>query len=90
MHSGKPDERFAAARALAKLRSVDRAAALIFALTDPDRRVVRAARDGLQATARSFDGNGPPDNFDEDQRQAAIVQWKAWYAQMRPEEGPLP
>jgi hypothetical protein len=90
VRSGAPQTRLLAVRALAKARSLDYAPTLIFALTDPDRAVVREARDGLRFVSRNFEGFGPPDNFDDSQRNQAIVRWKAWYATMRPDAPPLP
>lgn len=88
--SGPAAARLLAVRALAKLRSVDYAPTLIFALTDPDRRVVREARDGLRSISRNFEGYGPSDNFEEPERQAAVARWKEWYQTVRPEASPLP
>jgi uncharacterized protein (DUF433 family) len=90
LRTGKPGERRLAAAALGRLRSVDYAPALIFALTDPDRRVVREARDALQSISRNFEGFGPEDNFDEPARRDAIERWKAWYGEIRPDAPPLP
>jgi hypothetical protein len=83
--SGTPEARWLAVRALAKSRRLDFAPTLIYALTDPDKRVVREARDGLRYLSRSFEGFGPPDNFDESQRDQAIVHWKEWYNAVRPD-----
>lgn len=90
VRSGSPETRLLAVRALAKARKLDYAPTLIYALTDPDRQVVREARDGLRYVSRNFEGLGPPDNFDEGQRDQAIVRWKAWYATVRPDAPPLP
>jgi hypothetical protein len=90
VRSGSPDTRLLAVRALAQARELDYAPTLIYALTDPDYRVVREARDGLQLVSRSFEGYGPPDNFDDNQRRQAISRWKAWYATVRPDAPPLP
>lgn len=87
--TGKPEQRLLAVKMLGRMREVDNAPALIFALTDPDRRVVRAARDGLLSISREFDGYGPPDNFDEAQRKSAIDDWKAWFQRVRPGAAPL-
>jgi hypothetical protein len=90
VRSGSPENRLLAVRALSKARQLDYVPALIFALTDPDRTVVREARDGLRRLSRNFEGLGPSDNFDENERQQAIVRWKAWYATIRPDAPPLP
>lgn len=90
VRSGPPQARLLAVRALAKARSIDYAPTLIFALTDPDNQVVRAARDGLRSVSRSFEGFGPPDNFTKDQQDEAAVRWKEWYQTIRPDAAPLP
>ena len=64
---------------------------LIYALTDPDRRVVREARDGLRFVSRRFKGFGLDDNFDDDrQRDQAVDRWKTWYRTVRPDAPPIP
>ncbi len=88
--TGKAEARLLAVRALARLRRLDYAPTLIFALTDPDKRVVREARDGLRYVSRNFEGFGPPDNFDDGQRNDAVQRWKSWYATVRPDAPPLP
>jgi hypothetical protein len=88
--SGKPAARLLAVRALGELRNPDHAPTLIFALTDPDKRVVRAARDGLRSISRHFEGFGPPDNFEDAERKQAIERWKEWYRTVWPDAAPLP
>jgi len=88
--SGSAGARLLAVRALGKLRDVNHAPTLIFALTDPDKRVVREARDGLRSISRNFEGFGPPDNFDKDEQGRAVERWKAWYQTIRPDAPPLP
>ena len=88
--SGAPAGRILAVRALSKMRNLDYAPTLIFALTDPDQRVVREARDGLRFVSRRFAGYGLPDNFNDNQRYSAIDQWKTWYRRVRPGAPPLP
>ena len=82
--TGEPSARLLAVEALAKLRRLDYVPTLLYALTDPDNRVVRAARDGLQFVSRRFEGYGPPDNFTEQERYDALEQWKSWYRRVRP------
>lgn len=88
--SGPAGARIMAVRALAKLRDIDYAPTLIYALTDPDKRVVREARDGLRSVSRNFEGYGPPDNFEDAERRVAVDRWKQWYRTVRPEAPPLP
>ena len=70
---------------LAKTRELDYVTVLIFALTDPDPRVVWKARDGLRFTSRKFTGFGLPDQFSEQERRDVITQWKEWYLSIRPD-----
>ena len=59
----------AAVRALGKTRDLDNVRVLIYALTDPDREVVRAANEGLLRISRSPSLVRLPDNpTDEDRR----------------------
>lgn len=88
--SGPAGARIMAVRALSRLRSVEYAPTLIFALTDPDRRVVREARDGLKSVSRQFEGYGPSDNYEDAERRAAVDRWKEWYRTVRPDAPPLP
>jgi hypothetical protein len=76
--------RLLAVRALGRAGNLDYVPTLIFALTDPDRRIVLQARDGLQFTGRRFEGFGPPDDFTEPQRFEAVDLWKKWYLGLRP------
>jgi hypothetical protein len=90
LKTASPEARLLAVEGLSKLRDLDYVPALIYALTDPDRRVVRAARDGLKYVSRRFDGYGPPDNFTDAQRYDAIEKWKNWYRRVLPDAPPLP
>ncbi len=88
--SGEPTVRILAVRALSKMRDLEFAPTLLYALTDPDKRVVREARDGLRFVSRRFKGFGLPDNFTDSQRYNAIDKWKSWYRRVRPGATPLP
>jgi hypothetical protein len=85
VRGGEWNARLLAVRALARTGDLDHVPSLLFALTDPDPRVVREARNGLEFVSRRFDGFGPPDEFDEDQRHEAITKWKDWYQGVRPD-----
>ncbi|TWU27251.1 HEAT repeat domain-containing protein [Bythopirellula polymerisocia] len=82
--TGSPEVRLMAVEGLASLRSLDYVPSLLYALTDPDKRVVRAARDGLQFVSRRFHGFGPDDNFTDKERYDSLEQWKNWYRSVRP------
>lgn len=79
------DARLAAVKTLARSRDLDNVPALIYALSDPDARIVREARDGLRFISRKFAGFGLPDNPTVEQKQAARAKWKAWYRSIRPD-----
>ena len=76
--------RIVAVRTLAKIHDLDNVPILIYALSDPDIRVAKAARDGLRFISRKFVGFGLPDDPTVEQRQQAIDSWKAWYKDLRP------
>ena len=79
------DARLAAVKTLARSRELDNVPALIYALSDPDWRVVEAARDGLAFISRKFQGYGPPPQATVEQVQAAQAKWKQWYLAIRPD-----
>ena len=64
--------------------NLDYVPTLLYALTDPDTRVVLEARNELRFISRNFDGIGPPDDFTDEQRFQAIAAWKKWYKSIRP------
>ncbi len=82
--SKSPAARLAAVKALAKTRDLDNAETLIYALTDPDYRVVRAANDGLLRIRRDPAVVALPDSFNEEDRRLLVEKWKAWYQSIRP------
>lgn len=79
------EARLAAVKTLGRSRELDNVPALIYALSDPDWRVVEAARDGLSFISRKFQGYGPPPQATEQQVQAARAKWKEWYLAIRPD-----
>jgi hypothetical protein len=85
VRGGEPEVRLLAVRALGRSGDLDFAPSLLYALTDPDPRVVLAARDGLRFISRDFDGFGPPSDYTEQQRFEALDSWKKWYLSLRPD-----
>jgi HEAT repeat protein len=85
VRGGEPEVRLLAVRALSRTGDLDYVPSLLHALTDPDRRVVLEARDGLKFVSRKFKGFGPPDDFTEQQRYQAADAWKTWYKSLRPD-----
>ncbi|NQT17336.1 MAG: HEAT repeat domain-containing protein [Planctomycetes bacterium] len=80
-----PETRLAAVEALGRKRNLDHVPALIYALTDPEPDIVRAARDSLRRISRRFQGFGLSNNPDELELHAAIRKWQAWYLAIRPD-----
>jgi hypothetical protein len=85
VRGGEPPVRLLAVRALGRSGNLDYVPTLLYALTDPDHRVVLEARNELRFISRSFDSGGPPDDFTEQQRYEAIQAWKKWYLSIRPD-----
>jgi hypothetical protein len=83
--SGTPTARRLAVRTLASRRDLDNVATFIYALTDPDGRVVREARDALRFVSRKFDGLGLPERATPEQRTAEIRAWRNWYREIDPQ-----
>jgi len=77
--------RMVAVKSLSKIRNLDNVPALVYALSDPDARVMRAARDGLRFHSRKFAGFGLGDDPSQEERQQAIKAWKDWYLSIRPD-----
>ncbi len=85
VRGGEPEVRLLAVRALSRTGDLDYVPSLLYALTDPDRRIVLEARNGLRFISRNFNGYGPPDEFTEKQRFEAVDAWKKWYQSLRPD-----
>jgi hypothetical protein len=79
------DQRLAAVEALARAGTLGDVPTLIYAISDPEREIVLAARDGLRRISRKTRGFQMPDDFDEGDRRSAIDQWKRWYLAIRPD-----
>jgi hypothetical protein len=81
---GAFESRLIAVRALARVRELDNVPLLIYALTDPDMRIVREADKGLRFISRKFDGVGLPEEPMPPVVSGAIAAWKTWYLSIRP------
>ena len=81
---GEWGARKVAVRTLARTGEFGNVPVLIYALSDPDLRVVREARDGLRFISRKFQGFGMPDNLDASNRSAAIEKWREWFRSIQP------
>jgi hypothetical protein len=82
---GPFEERKLAVETLSTIRDVDNVPTLIFALSDPDYRVAKAARDGLRFVSRKMDGFGMPEKPTKREYEAATVKWSEWYFTVRPD-----
>lgn len=83
--AGSYDARMVAVKTLGRTRELDNVPVLIYALTDPDLRIVLAADRALRFYSRKFSGVGLPDNPKAAEIQAAAKAWKEWYKSVRPE-----
>ncbi len=79
------EKRLLAVRGLAEIRDFDNVPQLIYALSDPDWRIVMEARDGLRRISRKYEGFGLPDKPTEDQQKLAKQRWSEWYLSLRPD-----
>ncbi len=82
---GDYQARRVAVRALARAGSLENASTLIYALSDPDPRVVLEARDGLRFISRKFEGFGLGAKPSKQEVAAAIAKWQAWLKSISPE-----
>jgi hypothetical protein len=76
--------RLLAVRTLARVRELDNVPILIYALSDPDPRIIREADKGLRFISRKFEGVGLPDEPKAPDVKSAIAAWKAWLLSIRP------
>jgi hypothetical protein len=95
--AGSYEARLLAVKALGKVRDLDNVPVLLFALTDPDVRIVREADLALRFISRKFRGVGLPDDPEPPgsdaklpagqwpQVKAAQKAWKQWYLAIRPD-----
>ncbi len=84
-HAESFDVRMTAVKTLASIRELDNVPTLIYALSDPDLRVMQTARDGLRFSSRKLGGFGLRDEPTPKERSEAIKAWKQWYLAIRPE-----
>ena len=82
--SGSFQARLTAVETLGRDRDMDNVPALIYALSDPDPRVMRAARNGLRFISRKIDGFSLPSAATPAQQRTAQYRWKEWYLAIRP------
>jgi len=84
--SGNWEARMLAVRGLGKVRDLDNVPSLLYALTDPDERVVVEADAALRFISRKLRGVGMPaePNKQKKEAQDARNAWRNWYLSIRP------
>jgi len=83
--SGPYEARLVAVRALSRIRQLDNVPLLIYALKDPDMRIVHEADQALRFISRKLEGVGLKEEPRPHDLPAAIVAWKTWYQAVRPD-----
>jgi hypothetical protein len=83
--AGAFQSRLVAVKTLSKVRDLDNVPVLLYALTDPDVRIVREADKGLRFISRKFAGVGLPDEPSPVEIKAAQQAWKKWFVAIRPD-----
>ncbi|MCP4812384.1 MAG: HEAT repeat domain-containing protein, partial [Planctomycetaceae bacterium] len=85
IRSGSYEARRIAVQNLARAQGMDSVPILIFALSDPDETVMKAARDALRFVSRKINGFGLPDKATDPERARAQQNWRNWYRSVRPD-----
>lgn len=84
--AGNWEARMLAVRGLGKVRDLDNVPSLLYALTDPDERVILEADAALRFISRKLHGVGMPAEPNKDKKgtQDARNAWRNWYLSIRP------
>jgi HEAT repeat protein len=85
IRSGNYEARRIAVQNLGRSQGLNAVPILIFALSDPDETVMRAARDSLRFISRRIEGFGLPDKATSRERGQAQEKWRNWYRSVRPD-----
>jgi HEAT repeat protein len=72
-------------KALASVRDLDNVSGLVYALSDPDPRVSKAALDGLRFLSRKLDSPSLPAEPSAAQVRSVQDYWNQWYLSIRPD-----
>ncbi len=83
--AGSFESRLIAVKTLGKSRDLDNVPILLYALTDPDLRIVRQADQGLRFISRKFAGVGLPEEPMAHHAKEAQQAWKEWFLSIRPD-----
>ncbi len=84
VRTGSWEARMVSVKSLGQVRDLDNVPVLLYALTDPDVRVVQAADAALRFISRKFQGVGLPAEPDRKALQDARNAWRSWYLSIRP------
>ncbi len=79
------DIRLAVVKLIGKVRNLDNVPGLIFALTDPDERVGKAANDGLRFISRKVDSFDVSPQPTPGELREIKPKWIEWYLSIRPD-----
>jgi hypothetical protein len=74
-----------AVKTLSKVRDFDNVPVLLYALTDPDLRIVREADKGLRFISRKFGGVGLQEEPNSADLKSVQKAWKDWFLSVRPD-----
>ncbi|QDU25713.1 hypothetical protein ETAA8_07830 [Anatilimnocola aggregata] len=83
--AGAYETRLVAVRSLAKVRDLDNVPALLYALSDPDIRIVREADRGLRFNSRKLLGVVELDTPTKETLAELRARWRAWFLSIRPD-----
>ncbi|MDP6468327.1 MAG: prenyltransferase/squalene oxidase repeat-containing protein [Pirellulaceae bacterium] len=86
--NGAFQARLTSVKTISRDRNIDNIPVLIYALSDPDYRVVKAAQNGLRYISRRVNGFGlkiGDKRPTKPQYVAAQDKWKTWYRSIRPD-----
>ena len=79
------ESRLVAVRSLGKVRDLENVPILLYALSDPDIRVVREADKALRFISRRLEGMGQTDELTKAQQLKLQLDWRKWYLGIRPD-----
>ncbi|WP_425616340.1 hypothetical protein NA78x_006288 [Anatilimnocola sp. NA78] len=83
--AGAYETRLVAVRSLAKVRDLDNVPVLLYALSDPDVRIIREADRGLRFNSHKLTGVIELDAPTQETLAALRSRWRAWYLSIRPD-----
>jgi len=79
------ETRLVAVRSLAKVRDLENVPVLLYALSDPDIRVIREADRGLRFISRKLEGVVPLDTPTKETLATLRSRWRQWYLAIKPD-----